>query len=58
MADQLASLSAVPLTADQARARAAGLKLAIPDACMEGVLVNLALLARHTDQLFAGKPPS
>ena len=57
MSDQRAPLASVPLTAEQVHASAKNLNLIIPDACLEGVLINLALLARHTDQLFAGKPP-
>lgn len=46
----------LPRTAQDAASIAASRGLAIPDACMPGVVANLGLLARHA-RIFRGMPP-
>lgn len=41
----------LPVSAEEAEQAAAALGLTIPEACMPGVLANLALLARHAATL-------
>lgn len=50
-----AALRDVPQGADQAASAAAARGLAIPEACMPGVVANLALLGRHADTLLGSK---
>lgn len=47
----------IPRTAEQAQAVAAALGLTVPEACLPGVLGNLALLAGHADSLLAPPVP-
>lgn len=51
-----AHIPALPQTAEQAADAAAGLGMTIPEACMPGVVANLALLGRHAEILRGGTP--
>jgi len=52
--DRAAALRDVPQGAEAAAAAAAARGIAIPEACMPGVVANLALLARHAETLHGG----
>ena len=47
----VAAASRVPQGAEQATEAAAARGMVIPEACMPGVVANLALLGRHADTL-------
>jgi len=42
----------IPRTQDEAERAAAALGMSIPDACLPGLLANLALLQSHAERLF------
>jgi len=48
----------LPRKASEVAAAAEALGLRIPDACMAGVIANLALLDRHAERLRSESPPA